>query len=321
MPTRQVKRRSERLKAQSPARSAAPARSKSAGAPAPVLVATDGSRIAHAAIRLASLMAERGAWAPQAVTVFEPLPVSVADMTLAPPAPIYYETLMESAAGLVQRQVRRYGGATWNLLVEFGRSAPTITRLAKEQGARIIVIGLGRHGKLARLFGAETATRVARQSDVPVLAVAGSARELPRTALVAMDFGESSVRAAREAIALLQPGGRLHLLHVRWAMNGETAPDTDWERTYALGVEQGFKRLVHQLGHDNKEIEITTELRLGKVIETTLKVAKEIDADVIAVGSHNQSFVDRMVIGFTPAYLLRAARCSVLVAPPVKGAD
>src|SRR5688572_13224797 len=103
MATRQLKRRSERLKTHSPARSAAPARSKPAGAPAPVLVATDGSRIANAAIRLASFMAERGEWAPQAVTVFEPLPVSVADMTLAPPGPLYQQTLTDSTSGLVRR--------------------------------------------------------------------------------------------------------------------------------------------------------------------------------------------------------------------------
>jgi nucleotide-binding universal stress UspA family protein len=285
-----------------------------------VMVATDGSRVANAAIRFATLMAERGTWTPEALTVFEPLPVSVADITLGPPGLTYQQAVTDSLLERIRRQVRRYGGRAWNILTEFGRSAPSIVRVAREHGAEIVVLGLGRHGKLARWIGAETAARVARHSAVPVLAVEARTRQLPRTALVAIDFGESSVRAAHEARELLSSGGRLHLLHVRWAMNDRTGRDTEWERTYDLGVERGFNRLVAELRGDDRVV-ITTELRMGGVIDMTLKVASEIDADVIALGSHNQNLVDRMVIGFTPAAILRGARCSVLIASPVNHGD
>ncbi len=280
-----------------------------------VLVATDGSTLASAAIRIAKLMADQGVWAPQAVTVLEPLPVSVADMTLGPPALVYQQEVTDSLIGAIQQQLRRRGGADWKLSVQFGRAAPVISRFARESGLELIVLGLGRHGKLARLVGAETAARVARLSDAPVLAVADGARTLPYTALVAMDFGDSSVSAAREALAMLQPPGRLHLLHVRWAANGQTLGDLNWERTYAMGVEHGFQRVMRELGQ-REGIKVSTELRIGGVVESILAVAKKIDADVIAAGSHSQTVVDRLVIGSTPGQLLRAAPCSVLVVPP-----
>lgn len=283
-----------------------------------MVVATDGSQVANAAIRFAKGMAQRDAWAPQAITIIEPLPISVADVAVGPPAPVYQQAVSESLIGLVRRQLRRSGGAGWKLLVDFGRIAPSIVRVAREQGAELVVLGLGRHGRLARWVGAETAARVARHASVPVIAVDGAARKLPRTAIAAVDFGASSVRAAREALALLQPGGRLHLLHVGWAMDGNSARDAHWEDTYALGVERGFERLLAQLrerGGDQR-VAITTEFRRGPIIETTLAAAGELDADVIALGSHSQNIVDRMVIGFTPAAILRAARCSVLIAPP-----
>ena len=281
-----------------------------------VLVATDGSKASAAAIRLARSMEETHAWIPEALTVIEHLPVAVADVML--PTPVAVEpALIEQPISEVRRQLQRYGAKAWPFKSEIGGAPAIITEYARRHASEIIVLGLGRHGKLARLFGAETAARVCRHSDVPVLAVDEHAKHSPRAIVVAMDFGPSSVRAAHEALDLLQPGGRLHLVHVRWALEGHTLRDDAWERTYALGVEQGFLRLEQELARP--DITVTTELKLGAILESILKVAKERDADVIALGSHSQNIVDRMLLGSTPAALLRAAKCSILVAPARAG--
>jgi nucleotide-binding universal stress UspA family protein len=284
----------------------------------PVLVATDGSRAAAAAIKFASAMAGAGRWRPEAVTVLEHYPLAVADFVLPVPTIVAEPEISQGVIGMIRRQLRRFGAASWKLRVQFGRVASTIVELAHQQKAELIVVGLGKHGKLGRLFGAETASRICRLTDTPILAVDANARELPHTAIVAMDFGDSSVRAAREILDLLQSPGRLHLLHVLWGLGGGTLHDPAWERTYAAGVEHGFQRLRQELKPQD-EIEITSELRSGGVVETILKVANEIDADVLVVGSHSQNVIDRLVIGSTPAQLLRAAKCSVLIAPPTAG--
>jgi len=72
--------------------------------------------------------------------------------------------------------------------------------------------------------------------------------------------------------------------------------------------------LQAELGGD--AVRITSETRVGNVVEAILKAASRIDADVIAAGSHSQNVIDRMLIGSTPAQLLRAAKCSILIAPP-----
>lgn len=284
-------------------------------APRPILIASDGSSAAAAAIKFARLMEQDGAWAPEALTVVEHVPVAVADFVL--PAPVVL-TEPDPAGGFVtavHRHLMRLGGKTWSFRSEVGSAAAAIVALARERGVAMIVLGLGKHGKLARLFGAETAARVCRHADVPVLAVDHRAKRRPHTVVVAMDFGASSVRAAREAVDLLGPGGRIHLLHVRWAFNGRAPRDDGWEQTYALGVERGFQRLTKQLARAG--ITVTSELRLGPVLKSILQVATDLDADVIAAGSHSQDVLDRLLLGSTPAYLLRAAKCSVLIAPPV----
>lgn len=280
-----------------------------------VLIATDGSRVAGAAIRLTRTMMVEGPWAPQAVTVLEPLPVSVADVALGAPTLGFQQEVTDSVLGAVRAQLRRLGAPEWNLSVQFGRVAHSIARLARDEKSEVIVLGLGHHGRLARLAGAETAARVVRLSDVPVLAVAEGAKARPSTAVVAVDFGDSSVRAAREALKLVQPSGRVHLLHVRWSTTRRMAGDPIWERTYADGVQRGFERLRGELKAP-AGISVTFELRYGQVVETILSVATKLHADLIAAGSHSQSVLDRMIIGSTPSQLLRASECSVLIAPP-----
>lgn len=291
---------------------------KTAASPLPeharvVLIATDGSKPANAAMKLGRLMASKGAWTPEVVSVMLPLPVAVGDLVLPAPS-IQYETVVSDNVGeSVRHQLQRYGDISWRLAMEFGRPIPTIARTAKERKAALIVLGLGQHGRLARLLGAETVARVSRHTDIPVLAVHAATRKLPSVALAAVDFGESSVRAAREALALLEPPGRLHLVHVKWSYNTTSFADSEWERAYAAGADEEFARVRGLLG-SRPGIEITTTLLTGGVVERLLVEAASIHADVLALGSRNQNAFDRLMIGSTPAQVLRAAECSVLIA-------
>ena len=280
-----------------------------------VLIATDGSPHAVAAVRLARAMADRGDWAPRLLTVYEPLPVSVAGITLPAPA-TEHEVATNSMLSQLRRQLRRHGAAAWSLAVEFGRAAPTIARAANEAKADLIVLGLGRHNAIGRFFGAETAARVIRKTSIPVLAVHASTKKAPHVAVAAMDFGESSVRAAREALAMLQPPGRLHLVHVRWGYNVTSLRDSEWDRAYLYGVQHGFERLMKELPA-REGITITSEVRDGGVLRTLLDSASTAHADLVAFGSHSQTVMDRLVVGSTTSEVLRKAQCSVLVAPPV----
>lgn len=280
-----------------------------------VVIATDGSRAAAAAMKFARLMAEKGAWSPEVVTVLMPLPVSVGDMMLPAPS-VHYETIVtDSVAENIRRQVRRYGDGSWDLAIEFGRPAPVIVRLAHDRKANLIVLGLGHHGPIARLFGAETAIRVVRHTDIPVLAVHSSARSLPSVAVAAVDFSDASVRAAREALALVEPPGRLHLVHVRGSHNLTSFADSEWERAYAVAAQEEFGRLLDRIG-SREGVQVTTVLLSGIVTEKVLREAAAVRAGLIAVGSHSQNVLDRMIVGSTPAQILRASPCSVLVAPP-----
>jgi nucleotide-binding universal stress UspA family protein len=281
----------------------------------PVLIATDGSRAASAAMKFARLMAAKGEWTPEVLTVMMPLPVSVGDMMLPAPSAQYAAMAAESVEHAIRRQLRRHGETSWKLITEFGRTVPAIVKLAHDRRASLIVLGLGHHGPIARMFGAETAIRVIRHTDLPVLAVHTSLRRLPSVAVVATDFSDSSLRAAREALAVLEPPGRLHLVHVRWSHNLTSFADSEWERAYMVAADAEFTRVRDLIG-TRPGISITTKLLGGSVVERVLKEAAALRAQMIALGSHSQNVLDRLIVGSTPAEVLRSAPCSVLVAPP-----
>lgn len=291
------------------------ARRKVPASPRSVLVATDGSRPASAAVKLTRIMAADGAWAPRVITVSLPLPVSVGDMALPMPPAGYEHVVNESLLARIRQQLKRYGNAAWDLRLEFGRPATVIVEAAKRHQATLVVLGLGEHGLIGRMFGAETAAYVARHATVPVLAVHRRAWSLPQVALAAVDFSEASVHAAREALALIEPPGRLHLVHVKWGYNATSFADNAWEAAYAAGADSEFAKLREKLGV-HPGIDITTSLLTGGVVENVLQEAKSIRAELVALGSHNANMFERMMIGSTPADVLRAAPCSVLIAPP-----
>lgn len=280
--------------------------------PKRVLLALDGSRASNAAARLARRMAQLNLWAPDAVTVAQPLPAYVGDYIL--PAPPIAEEVVQSNVMLALRtQLHRHGLTAWPANVRFGPTGWSILESAHEFGAKLIVIGLGKHGRVARLFGAETTNRVVRKSDVPVLAVHQKTRGLPRTIVAAVDFGDASSRAVAEALELAEPGARLHLVHVMSAYNFTPIANGAWRLSYADAVEQSFARMRHALP---TPVTVTTKLLTGDVADEVLKYARSVRADLITAGSHNQGLIERTLLGSAPAELLRGATCSVLIAPP-----
>lgn len=297
-------------------RKAAPRRrARNTGDPRKVLIAVDGSAASNAAVRFARRMAELNLWAPDAITVAQPLPTYVGDI-LMPAQPLAQDVVQNNVLLAIRAQLRRHGMPTWPANVRFGPTGWSIVESAHELGAQLIVVGLGRHGKVARLFGAETANRVARKSDLPVLAVHARARGLPRVIVVAVDFGEASNRAVHEALELLESGGELHLVHVMSSYNFTPVADGAWRLSYAEAVERSFGRLRGSLA---AAVAIRTRLLTGDLVECVTKYARSVRAGLIALGSHNQGFVERVLLGSAPSALLRVAPCSVLVAPPPPG--
>jgi nucleotide-binding universal stress UspA family protein len=289
-----------------------------------ILLATDGSGGADGAVRLAAALAHARGATLHAITVFEPFTLyGVGAGYALPGAELEFERVREASLEQAARaQLDRYASGYGNvpLQVEVGAPARTIVRLAEEQGASMIVVGRGEHDRVDRWFGSETALRVAQLAHVPVLAVPSTASGLPTSAVIAVDFSDTSLASARLAASLLPPGARLVLAHVSWSSPGGQPWDEvpEWIQTYDAGARARLEALGAELAAEGGH-ELEVELLEGEPAEELAGLRQRSGAEMIAVGSHGHGFIGRMVLGSVSGRLLREAGCTVLVSPPPQG--
>ena len=282
------------------------------GHPTALLIATDGAPQSDAAIGLADLLAPRTRGMVHVLSVVNhpPTPWGSVDRSTV----ISYEHgLQLEARSKARAQLDRLGKKHWSVEVRSGDPASTIAEIAKQSHARLVVVGLGGHGIAARLFGNETALRLMRISKVPVLAVDTGLKALPSRIMVAMDFTETSIEAARLALDLAAPGAAVTLVHVVPWERKEYIPE-HWFKEHEASIAAQLTRVTGWLDQDRKR-RIHQKVLYGRPGPSLLACAEELDADLIVAGTHGRGFLGRMLGGETISKLVRGARRSVLVLP------
>jgi len=147
--------------------------------------------------------------------------------------------------------------------------------------------------------------------------VAEHTRELARVAVVATDFSSESIAAARDALPLLAEDATLHLVHA-WTPVATAFPIAELARLndqYAASLPEQFDRFRTALGRC-EGLTVKTHALEGPPAALVLALARAEKADLIIAGTHGRGMVQRWLLGSTSSALLRAAECSVLLAPP-----
>lgn len=286
-----------------------------------VLLATNGSAEANAALRFASAYAAREELLLRVLTVLEPLP-----MLPAQPSGITYAMTIERERGDailqgVRSQLAALATAPRSLTsILVGNPGPTIAEAAREWNAQYIVVGAGRHGTLDRLLSGDTVARILRHASAPVIAVPSTSTELPRVGVVGIDFGVASLTAARRAASLIGDGV-LHVLHVRPEIDIPATDPDAWGEIYQLGAAALMTKLTKDLETEFPELRIETAFDRGHAPTVLLKFAENKRADLIAVGQHGHGIVDRFLFGSVAQEMVRSAQCTVMVTPPVRESE
>lgn len=283
----------------------------------PILVATDGMPQSNGALAVARALAAETGSDVRVITVHQ----ATAHIVPDPSALLEPGTATKRIAEQKER-VRRQcamasaegpGPVLSEPEVSSGDPERVLPRLAAARRAALIVVGLGQHEVIDRIFGSETALKISRMSRVPVLAVPAQARTVPRRVVVGLDFSGASLEAARAALRLLPPGGELHLVHVIPRGRLLIDPITS-DREYEEMVRHRFARFRSQLDVP-PAVTIEQATCTGNTARALVDYADRHDADMIAAGSHGQGIVSRLALGSVTTALLRAATTSMLVVP------
>jgi nucleotide-binding universal stress UspA family protein len=278
----------------------------------PVIVATDGREQSDAALIAGRLLAA-DTDALRVASVLQPMPIMTPEAALPISPDVEASRRADLKRGVQIQMARAWSGDLADVELYEGDPATIIARLAHESNASMIVAGLGRHRVIDRLFGNETALRLVRVSAVPVLAVTNGLTHAPRRIVVAIDYSETSLRAARLALDVAASSATVYLAHV--APRDSTLYDWNgWGSSYKQDAGEALQKIRDQLRLPPGMILQRVVLQ-GDPATELLAFATSVNADLIATGSHGHGFVTRMLIGSVTTRILRCATCSVLTVP------
>jgi nucleotide-binding universal stress UspA family protein len=137
-----------------------------------------------------------------------------------------------------------------------------------------------------------------------------------RTILCPTDFSPGSAAATTYAVELARKlGAKVHLLHVH-PLPMLTAPDggvmlpADVLAEVSEASAQALRRLATEWRA--KGVEIETHLADGAPHHEILRLAQEIDADMIVMGTHGRTGVAHLLVGSVAEKVVRASHTPVL---------
>jgi len=137
-----------------------------------------------------------------------------------------------------------------------------------------------------------------------------------KTILVAIDGSRVSEMAFEAAVEQAHAWkAKLHAVYVvESGLFTDIPADSKLEIMYSL-LEQEGKAALDKIKEiaKKKNIDVTTHFEQGHAGDTILSTAEKIDADLIVMGSHGKSNIDRILIGSVSSFVVEHSKVSVLV--------
>ena len=285
-----------------------------------IAIATDFSENAMAAFAWALEIARQQR--SELVVVHALLPAT-------PPAPEfvqmperYYRDVRDEARARLEALMAEVRPAGLSISVELvvGATAPGILAASGKRHAELLVVGTRGLTGWKRIVLGSTAAQVVRDAQLPVLTVHpadGRRASAPRTILVPTDFSSDAWLATETALRLLSPAeaGRLVLLHAYRLPGGTSARHDAHDASDAIAEsERAARGAVDALAKSfvRPNLVVETVVAEGLPAQLVVEHATRLDADLVAMGTHGRSALERLWIGSTAERVIASAPCPVL---------
>ena len=284
----------------------------------PIVVASDGSESSEPALVAALHLALNTGGTVNVVAIHEIIAPMAVELGALP-------QLLEADAGLrealrqqVAAQVHRIAGEQnpdWNIIVHDGEPATELARIAADLRARVLVMGVEHRHLADRVFGRETALRLLQQCRVPLLIVPAGFAEMPRRALIAIDFSAASLEAGRTALRLFDSITDVTLMHVTPSPVPPPQLFGTWQEWLDEDPKRGFDWAKSELALA-PEVKVETVTREGHAPREIVSAARNRGVHLIVTASRGAGLLSRMLTGSTARGVVHAADCAVLVVRP-----
>jgi nucleotide-binding universal stress UspA family protein len=281
-----------------------------------ILVSTDGSEYSEGAVREAIKLAKKCGSSLTAISIIESNPEFDA---LAPQIMEKKEKTARQNLEMVKEQAKKTGVAC-DIIVREGEDSYKIIvdEAMKNKNTTIVMGRRGRTGLKRLMMGSVTA-RVIGHAPCNILIVPKAAQLEFKGIVVATDGSKYSTAAASEAIGL----ARLNKssLTIISAVPSELMTPTDIDFTMnqkeliaekemheAEKNAKAVKEVALKAGVDAKAFVMT-----GRPADAIIEIARDKKADLIVLGSHGRTGVERLLMGSVAERVIVLAPCPVLI--------
>ena len=229
--------------------------------------------------------------------------------------PVPLDTVRDAAAGEVEKikeDFQRQGIQKVESVVSLGSPFDQIIKLAEDHDVNTIVLGSGQKTREDRFPLGITAEKVIRKSGRPVWVVKRGTSPGFKNILCPVDFSESSARALTNAIQLSRMlGGHLTVLTVWEPLKqfyehiGHWLTEESW-----VTDESRFDRFLKNFEFQN--LSWSKVSRNGTAHEEILAVSREMEPDLLVMGSVGRTGLSRILLGSVAEKVIREMPCSVV---------
>lgn len=144
--------------------------------------------------------------------------------------------------------------------------------------------------------------------------------KVPQKILVPTDFSQYADKAVQEGLLLAkQFNAQLHLVHVVQDIQqcaGDYCLDEKFVREYReSGISSSREKMKSDLDKhpEAKDLQISTNVRVGYPAEEILKEAKEKSIDLIVIATHGKSGLLQHLMGSVADRVSHGAKCEVML--------
>jgi nucleotide-binding universal stress UspA family protein len=281
-----------------------------------ILLTTDGSEFSEGAVREGIRLAKN---CSSQLTVLCAVDYNPEFAALAPQIIEKWEKEARMHLDAVQARARKEG-IDCATVVEKGEDAyRSIVGYAEKNNSSMIVMGRRGRTGLKRLMMGSVTARVIGHAHCNVLVVPRAADLRFNSILVATDGSRHSAAAASEAVGLAKRNkSQLTVLAI---VPAEIAAPTDLDFTIDMReklveeemrhAEQNAKAVKEAAEKDG--VAVKAFVMTGKPAETIIQTAADRNADLIVVGSHGRTGLERLMLGSVTERVIVLASCPVLV--------
>ena len=286
-----------------------------------VLLATDFSEASQNALDHAAVIAAKNDAELVVMHVRVPLDTEAGPEDHFPERDAYQKALEKASDDRLQGVTPRFEVPITRVSERGLSESETILSYVDQHGVDLIVTGTrARRGVAYALLGS-VAEEIVRRANVPVLVVGtGAGNEVSaqeyKKIVVPVDFSETSKRTLKHGVAVAaQHGAHLVATHVI-----ERVPNPAF---YLFGRdsileffpdlhERSREAVQKMLDDSGEKIDAEVVITEGKAHKRVTDMARELDADLIVVGTAGHSGVDRFLLGSVTEKILRTSPCPVL---------